>query len=243
LNVGGTQITTKLETLTQDADSMLAAMFSGRHLVQKDNDGRFFIDCDGLLFKHILEYLRFGTIPNNVEVLNVYSYAEYFGINGLMKELELFPEFHCVLKKRTYESVLEKDFHLYEELKRNVVKEVEAFYNVDNILIGISIKLPLETNCRAAIPCQPMIYGNATVSKACAGTKVTVSVTSGICNGWSKCLSMDLRELGLATYTYYLDCEEILRCKRCSRLVGRNEYVLLGNKPLVEIDKSHWRKP
>ena len=219
-------------------------MFSGRHVVQTDDDGRYFIDCDGLIFRHILEYLRFGTIPTNDSVLAVFTYAEYFGINGLIKELELFPEVRCVLDKRSYEAALDKDFHLYEEIKRNAIKEIEAYYTSGKILIGITIKLPLETNCpQGGVSCQPIVYGNAEVSKSCAGTKVTVSVTSAICNGWSKCLSMDLRELGLATYTYYLDCEEILRCKRCSRLVGRNEYVLLGNKAVLDKDMSNWRKP
>ncbi|XP_045169814.1 uncharacterized protein LOC123532444 isoform X2 [Mercenaria mercenaria] len=225
---------------------MLAAMFSGRHVVSRDNDGRFFIDCDGFLFKHILEYLRFGTIPANEQALNVYGYAEYFGINGLIKELEVFPAVRSVLRKRSYEAHLNHDFHLYEELKKKTIKEIEAFYGNENILISISIKLPLDVNCpQGVIPCQPFIYGNpkAGASKASAETKVSVSVTSKTYTGWSKCLAFDLRELGFATYTYYLDCEEILRCKRCSRFVGRIEYVLLGNNNILDIDKSGWRKP
>ncbi|XP_052237969.1 BTB/POZ domain-containing protein KCTD7-like [Dreissena polymorpha] len=63
LNVGGTHFTTTLSTLTKYPDSMLAAMFSGRHVINKDKDGRYVIDCDGTVFKHILEFLCFGTLP------------------------------------------------------------------------------------------------------------------------------------------------------------------------------------
>jgi uracil-DNA glycosylase len=37
---------------------MLAAMFSGRHHIERDEKGRYFIDRDGKLFNYILNYLR-----------------------------------------------------------------------------------------------------------------------------------------------------------------------------------------
>lgn len=58
LNVGGYSFVTTLSTLTKDKDSMLAAMFSGRHELDTDSEGRFFIDRDGTYFKYILNYLR-----------------------------------------------------------------------------------------------------------------------------------------------------------------------------------------
>ena len=61
LSVGGVHFATSIDTLTRgDPDSMLAAMFSGRHNVQKDEDGRYFIDRDGTHFRYILNYLRDG---------------------------------------------------------------------------------------------------------------------------------------------------------------------------------------
>ncbi|XP_034033944.1 LOW QUALITY PROTEIN: BTB/POZ domain-containing protein KCTD7 [Thalassophryne amazonica] len=50
LNVGGTYFTTRLSTLQRYEDSMLAAMFSGRHYIPRDAEGRFFIDRDGTYF-------------------------------------------------------------------------------------------------------------------------------------------------------------------------------------------------
>ena len=51
LNVGGVYFKTSLLTLTKDPDSMLAAMFSGRFEENVDEDGSFFIDRDGDLFR------------------------------------------------------------------------------------------------------------------------------------------------------------------------------------------------
>ena len=60
LSVGGVHFETSLDTLLSDPNSMLAAMFSGRHNVMKDEDGRYFIDRDGTHFRFILNYLRDG---------------------------------------------------------------------------------------------------------------------------------------------------------------------------------------
>ena len=52
LNVGGKIYKTSLETLRKDPDSMLAAMFSGRFDVKpEEEDGAYFIDRDGELFR------------------------------------------------------------------------------------------------------------------------------------------------------------------------------------------------
>ena len=52
LNVGGKIYKTTLATLCKDPYSMLSAMFSGRHELKKDEeDGAYFIDRDGELFR------------------------------------------------------------------------------------------------------------------------------------------------------------------------------------------------
>ena len=60
LSVGGVHFETSIETLCGDPDSMLSAMFSGRHNTERDKDGRYFIDRDGTHFRYILNYLRDG---------------------------------------------------------------------------------------------------------------------------------------------------------------------------------------
>ena len=52
LNVGGKIYQTTLDTLRKDPNSMLCAMFSGRHELKPDGeDGAYFIDRDGKLFR------------------------------------------------------------------------------------------------------------------------------------------------------------------------------------------------
>ena len=58
LNVGGSKFETTLSTLSRFPDSMLGAMFSGRHTVETDECGYTFIDRDGTHFRTILNYLR-----------------------------------------------------------------------------------------------------------------------------------------------------------------------------------------
>ncbi len=83
LNVGGTLYSTTRTALLRD-DSMLAAMFSGRHELKRRADGRVFIDRDGELFKYVLQYLRDDDL--DVEDLG----------QGLRKRLKREAAFYCL---------------------------------------------------------------------------------------------------------------------------------------------------
>ena len=60
LNVGGKKMTTKRSTLCQVEGSLLASMFSGRREdgLERDKDGRIFLDFNPKYFVLILDYLR-----------------------------------------------------------------------------------------------------------------------------------------------------------------------------------------
>ncbi|KAL4647653.1 BTB/POZ domain-containing protein KCTD7-like [Arapaima gigas] len=88
LNVGGTHFTTCLSTLRRFEDTMLSAMFSGRHSLPLDAEGRFFIDRDGAYFGDILNFLRSGELPHRDRVLPVYREAQYYAIGPLLDSLE-----------------------------------------------------------------------------------------------------------------------------------------------------------
>ncbi|XP_066506383.1 BTB/POZ domain-containing protein KCTD7 [Hoplias malabaricus] len=88
LNVGGTCFTTRLSTLCRYEDSMLAAMFSGRHHMPQDSDGRYFIDRDGAYFGDILNFLRGGELPQRDRVRGVHREAQYYSIGPLLDSLE-----------------------------------------------------------------------------------------------------------------------------------------------------------
>ena len=66
LNVGGIKFETTLSTLTRYPESMLGAMFSGRHDVPADDDGYVFIDRDGTHFRIILNFMRTGSLDGPV---------------------------------------------------------------------------------------------------------------------------------------------------------------------------------
>ena len=64
LNVGGTLKTSiSRKALTKYPHSMLGAMFSGRHTVARDAEGRVFLDRNPDAFAYVLDFLRNGGKP------------------------------------------------------------------------------------------------------------------------------------------------------------------------------------
>lgn len=93
MDVGGHLFTTSTTTLTRDADSMLAAMFSGRHIIKVEDDGSVFIDRDGTHFRYILNYLRDGvtegSLPEDQQTLKeLLNETIYYQITGLVEAIE-----------------------------------------------------------------------------------------------------------------------------------------------------------
>ncbi|KAL6988666.1 hypothetical protein U1Q18_014422 [Sarracenia purpurea var. burkii] len=88
LNIGGKKFCTTIDTLTQrEPDSMLAAMFSGRHTLCHDSEkGYVFVDRDGKHFRHILNWLRDGVVPTlkDNEYPELLREAEYYQLLGLI---------------------------------------------------------------------------------------------------------------------------------------------------------------
>ena len=86
LNVGGSKFETTLTTLTTYPDSMLGAMFSGRHEVPPDEEGCVFIDRDGKHFGTILNFLRTGTLdmPSSTKAVSeLKREMEYYQLPGM----------------------------------------------------------------------------------------------------------------------------------------------------------------
>ena len=91
LNVGGQHFTTSQQTLTSDPNSMLAAMFSGKHTQEPTGDGSFFIDRDGTHFRFILNYLRNGELilPEGATFLKeLEAEAKFYQLQGILDELK-----------------------------------------------------------------------------------------------------------------------------------------------------------
>lgn len=88
LDVGGARFTTSLTTLCRFPDSMIGAMFSGRHALPTDGEGYHFIDRDGTHFRHILNFLRspetFRIELPNLSLHEFKNEVEYYGLTGDM---------------------------------------------------------------------------------------------------------------------------------------------------------------
>ena len=89
LNVGGTLFTTSLSTLTRFPETMLGAMFSGRHELHKNAAGAYFIDRDGRHFHEILNFLRAPAAFDQNEMskrtkIELAKELEYYGLTELV---------------------------------------------------------------------------------------------------------------------------------------------------------------
>ena len=128
LDVGGTKYRTSLATLKGHPQSMLGIMFSGRHSLEQQMDGSYFIDRDGDTFKYVIMYLRdpvtaFLAIPSlqkSTRQLIRYE-AHFFQLNDL--------ERYC-------QTTLQRTINLSSELKHFTVtigrhKQHEEYYSCE----------------------------------------------------------------------------------------------------------------
>ena len=99
LNIGGVMYTTTRSTLTKYPDSMLGAMFSGQFVpTAYDNQGNYFIDRDGYMFRHVLNFLRSGRLclPQGFKDFDLLeAEADFYQIPALIiaiKELRSPPD-------------------------------------------------------------------------------------------------------------------------------------------------------
>ena len=89
LNIGGRKFTTNLSTLTKDPNSMLAAMFSGRHPILKNQDGRWWYICPYSELSTVREVAANQHGCGGVQLCCVFT------IQSLLKEMKLFESVIC----------------------------------------------------------------------------------------------------------------------------------------------------
>ncbi|XP_072018419.1 BTB/POZ domain-containing protein KCTD21-like [Amphiura filiformis] len=95
LNVGGHIYTTTKTTLTSYPDSMLECMFSGKLPSAVDKQGNYFIDRDGTVFRHVLNFLRTSrlVLPMNfTEYELLGAEADFYQIPDLIDALAKYSE-------------------------------------------------------------------------------------------------------------------------------------------------------
>lgn len=99
LDVGGNRFTTSLATLRLFPDTMLGAMFSGRHVLHQDEDGYHFIDRDGTHFRYILQFLRspetFECELTGAALRELKNEFDFYGLKDMMFPPQTIPAFVC----------------------------------------------------------------------------------------------------------------------------------------------------
>jgi len=115
LNVGGTHFTTTVHTLAGDGRSEYwRSMLSGEHNVTLDRNGAVFVDRDGSRFRHVLNFLRDGSIgvPEGdvVALRELLCEAQYYGVHDLERDLTLKLE-HAERRRALQEQRWEEDVH------------------------------------------------------------------------------------------------------------------------------------
>ncbi|XP_072930584.1 BTB/POZ domain-containing protein Tiwaz [Epargyreus clarus] len=91
IDVGGAIYTSSLETLTAYPHSRIGRMFSGYIPIVLDTlKQHYFIDRDGGMFRHILNFLRYKKLmlPTNFPYLDLLIHeAQYFELDAMVMEL------------------------------------------------------------------------------------------------------------------------------------------------------------
>lgn len=106
LNVGGFSYTTSRTTILSYPDSMLSRMISGHMPTATDTKQRIFIDRDGPLFRHILNFLRDKrlNLPENFsEYAQLRQEADFYRIEPIINHLDCI--FHNKLNINSKNSI------------------------------------------------------------------------------------------------------------------------------------------
>ncbi|MCJ1393628.1 hypothetical protein MMC18_006503 [Xylographa bjoerkii] len=111
LQVGERRFTTTKETLACGSH-YFARMLSGRWPYEVQEDGSYFIDADGVIFEHLLRYLRHGVLPVYYDSVKGHDFglyvalleqARFFGVDALEKWLN----------NKTYLKVVKMEHHAW----------------------------------------------------------------------------------------------------------------------------------
>jgi len=89
--VGGVIYATTRKILTKYPDSMLGVMFSGRHVLKANEQGNYFIDRDGQMFRYILNFLRDNTlvVPEEKSLeRQLYAEVDFFQLTDMLNHLQ-----------------------------------------------------------------------------------------------------------------------------------------------------------
>ena len=124
LNVGGKIYRTSRTTLTGEPDSFFALLLSGRFPSEKDEQGNYLIDCDGEIFRHILNYMRYGklVLPDGFNEHGLLKcQADFFQLEGLKLEIKSKECVGVILRDNDHDCF----FHLEREC---LIRDPDSYF-------------------------------------------------------------------------------------------------------------------
>ena len=183
LNVGGVVFITRVEVLTKYPDSLPCCLMDGSVPASRDADGTLFIDRDGALFRHVLNFMREDRLllPDGFsEVPALAAEAEFYQIAPLATALRKF-----LTEDRQIEIVECSDFG------RILVRAPSALFNHPNFPFNIHPRDPqrgveaneIEQECYIARGYHPFLanrndFCDALRALGCKFLTFSVSVTN-----------------------------------------------------------------
>jgi len=139
VSAGGVNYTTTLATLTRCPESKLAKLFNGTLPISLDPmNFHYFLDVDGMVFTHVLNYLRYDKLllPHNFDQLPLLlEQAEQLEIEPLVMELNSLMKVAGDLEMG--ESELEKSDSLKKRTKPRRHKHKRSSMPGNNLLRGL----------------------------------------------------------------------------------------------------------
>ncbi len=126
LNVGGRYFTTSRATLEKYPNSLFEPILIGSWEL-KDNAGRYFIDRDGDMFVHVLNYLRTNVVPKQVDTDAFCNELHYYGVTYNDAKISASEISKCPrqvvhmmkLEMRSYDTLFDAGNSLYVPVRRN----------------------------------------------------------------------------------------------------------------------------
>uniref|UniRef100_A0A2H1VXK7 SFRICE_012252 n=1 Tax=Spodoptera frugiperda TaxID=7108 RepID=A0A2H1VXK7_SPOFR len=120
IDVGGTIYTSCLETLTSFPESRLSKMFNGTIPIVLDTlKQHYFIDRDGGMFRHILNYMRYRKLllPSDFQYLDLLIHeAQFFELDNMV---------YALTKVKVEREGMKQDREWLSEATERLKKETE----------------------------------------------------------------------------------------------------------------------
>jgi hypothetical protein len=229
LNVGGKNMATTLSTLQKEPNSRFTDMILGQNTVNTDKKGRYFIDSDCKIFRHILQYLRFEVLPPIFTSQEVYKLAKQFNIRSLVDQLE---NFQAVRYQTVTENAKrEIDSERYKKFKMQIVEKVtELICSHDGISLHIEVN-----KCTEKTHAQECVKRHRNASDRNGRTfGIVIETDLDVTEIIKSCLAHELCELG---YGKYVDTTR--QCQHKCNCFGSRYTVNCHRIELSHVEDNH----